>query len=76
MELSVEDAISNIWSNCPDEMEVILDDIAKAREDKIDDIRDAKKRGIGADWVMGEMVAYKDLGDYLSRPQRPQHPAL
>jgi hypothetical protein len=67
-ELSVDDAISILWVNAPDAMEVVLRDLADAREGKIHDIRAAKQRGVSHEWILGEMITYKDISDFLSKP--------
>lgn len=68
--LDLDDAISIAWVNAPDAMQVIIDEMIAVRELKFNAVREAKQKGIGSDWVLGEMLAYQEMVDNLSKPNQ------
>lgn len=67
--LTIHDAVSILWVNAPDAMEIVLEELEAIRETKFNAVRDAKQRGVGADWVLGEMLAYQEIGQNLLKPE-------
>lgn len=49
------DAIATVWQ-MDKEMEIILDGLRSEREAIIGDIREHKRRGVGTDYLLGEML--------------------
>ena len=66
--VGIEDAISILWVNAPEAMEVLIDELKLFREEKFNKVREAKSRGLCADWVLGEMLAYQEMIANLERP--------
>lgn len=48
-------AIRTVWQ-MDKEMEIVLDGLRNEREALYADVRTAKSKGIGADWILGEMM--------------------
>jgi hypothetical protein len=68
-QLTIHDAVSILWVNAPDAMEVVLDELEAMRESKFNAVRDAKRNGLGADWITGEMLAYDEIRQNLLKPE-------
>lgn len=48
-------AIQTVWQ-MDKEMEIVLDGLRNEREALYADVRTAKTKGYGADWILGEMM--------------------
>lgn len=48
-------AIRTVWQ-MDKEMEIVLDGLRNEREALYADVRNAKSKGLGADWILGEMM--------------------
>jgi hypothetical protein len=69
-QLTIHDAVSILWVNAPDAMEVVLDELEAMRESKFNAVRDARRKGVCADWITGEMLAYDEIRQNLLKPER------
>jgi hypothetical protein len=49
------DAINTVWQ-MDKEMELVLEGLRNERECLYADIRQAKQKGLGTDWILGEMM--------------------
>lgn len=74
--MDFQDALMNLWNNCPDEMELVLEEMKISREERFRSIWNAKVNGLSADWIEGEMLAYDEMKANLAQPEVPQRPAL
>ena len=53
--IAFNDARNTVWQ-MDKEMEILLDGLRNEREAIIGDIREHKKRGVGTDYLLGEML--------------------
>ena len=49
------EAIQTVWQ-MDKEMEIVLEGLRNEREALYADVRTAKSKGLGADWILGEMM--------------------
>jgi hypothetical protein len=64
--LNIEEAVDSLWQ-LDNEMESLIKGLKDLREEGYANIRIAKTKGLGTDWILGEMMGIDKAIAFLER---------
>lgn len=69
--MKIDDAVDALWQ-LDHEMDSLVQGLKDLREEGYADVRVAKAKGLGTDWILGEMMGIDKVIAYLERQPETQ----